>query len=349
MEKTYKQWRVSRMPEGDLTPDIFQLSEAETCAPGEGQVSVRVKLMSIDPGLRLFLTPRNAAPLHRDPEDAPMVNPDEIHIGDVMGGFGIGEVIESRVDHLKPGDIVDGRFGWQEFSIQDAGKVAKRNPDFTLHELLGVLGVTGMTAYHAIFTRAELKPGETVIISAAAGAVGSIAGQMARNLGCRVIGIAGGPEKVHWLKSELKFDNAVDYKAASFEEDLRAACPDGADLYFDNVGGKVLVAASGNLRPRGRILDVGHISSYNSDRIDFDLSRFWVNVIARELRILGVNLWRHMELPAIVSDAEDLISDWLRKGALLAPIEIRQGFKNIPDALVEILAGKNKGKMMVEI
>ena len=217
---TNRQWVFLRNPEGAVTPDIFAWREAAVPDPSPGQVLIRNRMLSIDPANRAWMRGRT----YRE----------QVMPGDVMHGFTLGDVVASTVDEFKPGDVVETMGGWQDYAALPAGELVRRDAGAPLEELIGLYGITGLTAYFGLFDIGRMKAGDTVVVSAAAGAVGVIAGQLARVAGTRVVGIAGGPDKCAWLTQELGYHDAVDYKAGDLQQALARACPDGVDLYFDN-------------------------------------------------------------------------------------------------------------------
>jgi NADPH-dependent curcumin reductase CurA len=331
-----RQWRVLRTPVGDVTPDVFGLSTEDVVAPEDGEVLVKVGCISMEPAYRLYMDPTDHGYL---PYAAP---------GEVMFGYAIGEVVESRAPNLRPGDVVEGLFGWQEHATVSADKVVRRTLDRPLPELLGALGITGMTAYEGVIATGRVAAGETVLISSAAGAVGSIAGQLAKHRGCRVVGIAGGPAKVRWLHDELGFDDAIDYKAGDLASQLDAVCPEGVDLYFDNVGGQTLAAVIPRMKRYGRVILCGFLSTYASRELDFDYTEFIVGVITTQLQLSGIHAPTFIETPQ-GRIAERELAAWLDDGSLTAPTDLRQGIEVMPEALCALFRGEKLGKMMVEL
>ena len=226
-----RQWLYAKQPQGKIGPDTFQWTETAIPEPRAGEALVRTRMLSLDPANRAWMMGKT----YRD----------ALEPGQVMSGFVIGEVVDSRAPGLAKGDIVEGDWGWQDYAALPAKRLTKRTPDAPLEMLIGPLSVTGLTAYFGLLEVGRPKPGDTVLVSAAAGAVGSMVGQIAKIAGCRVVGTAGGQDKCDWLTRELGFDAAVDYKAGGVFRALRAVCPDGIDVYFDNTGGPVLDAALG--------------------------------------------------------------------------------------------------------
>ena len=250
MSPANRQVVLDAIPREKLAPEHFRLVEAERPTPADGEALVRVLYVSLDAANRAWMqgaTYRSA-----------------LKEGDVMAGLSLGEVAESRSSALRPGDLVLGDTGWREWAVLPARHLAKAPRLEPLTHLLSVYGVAGLTAYFGLLECGQPKDGETVVVSAAAGAVGSLAGQIARIKGCRVVGIAGGEEKCRLLTRELGFDAAVDYKAGDTRRALRAACPNGIDVCFDNVGGAVFEACLFNMATFGRIACCGAVSQYDA-------------------------------------------------------------------------------------
>ncbi len=266
--------------------------------------------------------------------------------GDVMAGGALAEVVESRADGLKPGALVFADTGWREWAVLPArhlGPVARLEP---LTHLLSVYGVAGLTAYFGLLECGRPKAGETVVVSAAAGSVGSIVGQIAKIKGCRVIGIAGGQGKCDLLVRELGYDAAVDYKAGDVRRALRAACPDGVDVYFDNVGGDILEACLFNMNTHGRIACCGAVSQYDGVAPPHGPRGVPGLIVTKRLTLTGF----------IVSDFDDKrdralaeLKSWVESGRLKVREDVIQGLDQLPAALIGLLAGDNVGKRMVKV
>src|SRR6059058_2775680 len=255
MPATNHQVRLAARPTGLPTPDVWDHTEEPAGEPGDGEVLVQVLLLSLDPAMRGWMN-----------EGRSYVPP--VKVGAVMRAGGVGRVVASRDDRFAEGDHVSGLLNAQEYAVVPGDQLTKVDTSvapLTTH--VGALGMTGMTAYFGLLEVGALKEGDTVVVSGAAGAVGSVAGQIAKVKGARVVGIAGGPEKCAWLVDELGFDAAIDYKAQDVRRGLREHAPDGIDVYFDNVGGEILDAALANLALHARVVICGAISQYNaSDR-----------------------------------------------------------------------------------
>jgi hypothetical protein len=328
-----RQFQLVRLPDGPLTADCFKLAIAAIPEPKDGEVLLTTRLMSVDAANRAWMQ----GATYRDALGA----------GTVMSARGVGEVVESLHPDFKAGDLAFGDCGWQEYAALP-GKSLMKLPRVTpLSHLLSVYGVSGLTAYFGLTEVGQAKSGETVVISAAAGAVGTFAGQIANILGCRVVGIAGGDEKCRWLTGELGYDAAVDYKSGPIGDRLKAACPDGIDVYFDNVGGDILEAVLPQLKMHGRVACCGIVSTYDtaSQQTHGPRGVPFLFVVKR-LRMQGF----------IVSDffgrrdeALTQLRTWVEDGRLKVIEDIVEGFENLPDALIGLLHGKNRGKRMVKI
>lgn len=262
MSGTNRQWLLAHRPQGMVRTEDFRRHDAPVPALADGEALVKHLYLSFDPTQRGWL------------EDRPSYLP-PVQIGEVMRATTVGEVVESRNPDLLPGDVVMGMGGWQDYSV------ARRDDPFGARKLpagippswfLGVLGVTGVTAYFGLLDLGEPKAGQTVLVSGAAGATGSIAGQIARIKGCRVVGIAGGAEKCRWLTETARFDAAIDYKAEDVDARIGELCPNGVDIFFDNVGGSILEAALNHIAMRARVVLCGGISGYNDTEPTRDLA-----------------------------------------------------------------------------
>jgi hypothetical protein len=273
-----------------------------------------------------------------------------VEIGGVMPASGLGKVIESADPRFSPGDLVTGSTGWRETAVLSGAKLAKVPEGIPPTAALGVLGGTGKTAYLAFVEVGKPKPGDTVVISGAAGATGSIVGQLAKLSGCRVIGIAGGAEKCAWLVDELGFDAAIDYKGGSVRRGLKEHCPNGIDIFFDNVGGDILNDALARIAVGARVVICGGITRYNADPRDPNQMppgpRNYFNVVFTGATIQGFLLPRYeAQFPA----AERRLADWVRSGALRYKEDIQTGFENAPRTLMRLFDGRNFGKQLLRV
>ena len=333
MSETNRQFHIARLPDGPLTRDCFSLAEAAIPEPKEGEVLLKTRYMSIDAASRAWMQ----GATYRDALGA----------GTVMAGRALGEVIESRHPSFHTGDLAFGEFGWQEYAAVPGSSLTKQPHVTPLSHLLSVFGVSGLTAYFGLTEVGRVKSGETVVISAAAGSVGTFAGQVAKILGCRVVGIAGGEEKCRWLTEALGYDAAVNYKSGRVSEDLKAACPDGVDVYFDNVGGDILETALSQMNMKGRIACCGVVSTYDHAAQPAHGPRGVPFLfVVKRLTMSGF----------IVSDfygqREEALTQlraWVDDGRLKVIEDIVEGFEHLPDALIGLLHGENRGKRMVRM
>jgi NADPH-dependent curcumin reductase CurA len=263
-----------------------------------------------------------------------------------MSGFAIGEVVDSKSGGLKAGDIVEGDWGWQDYAVLPARRLTRRTTKAPFELLIGPLSITGLTAYFGLLNIGQPKPGDTVLVSAAAGAVGTMAGQIAKLAGCRVVGTAGGQDKCDWLVRELGFDAAVDYKAGGVYRALRAVCPDGVDVYFDNTGGPVLEAALSLMNLRGRIVCCGNVSQYDVEKPAPGPMAVPGLVVTKRLRLEGFVVMDFFDQRAA---AEARLARWVEEGKIKAIVDIVDGLDKAPQALIGLFEGRNKGKMAVRV
>jgi NADPH-dependent curcumin reductase CurA len=325
---------LASRPSGEPTVDNFAMNEADPAELGDGQVRVRNLFLSVDPYMR-----------GRMNDVKSYVPP--FQVGEPLEGQAVGEVIESRDPQLKAGDLVVHNLGWREETVLDGPAARRIQPPEGLSPsaYLGVLGGTTLTAYVGLLDIAALKPGETVFVSGAAGAVGSMAGQIAKLKGAgRVIGSAGSDEKVRWLR-EIGFDAAFNYKTAPVFSQLREAAPDGIDIYFDNVGGEHLEAALSVLNLHGRVALCGAIAHYNATEPPPGPRNLGL-AITKRLTLRGFIIFDHMaRYPEMIAD----VTGWLREGKLQHAETVVEGLDNAPQAFLDLLNGANTGKMLVRL
>ncbi|MGV9286207.1 NADP-dependent oxidoreductase [Streptomyces sp. NPDC003719] len=329
-----REWHLLSRPVGWPEPEDFSLVEAEVPTPGEGQVLVRNLFLSVDPYMRGRMS---AAKSYVAP----------FELGKVMQGGAVGEVVASNAEGIAVGDHVLHFFGWREYAAVDAANAVKVDPEAApLSTYLGVLGMTGLTAYAGLLRTAAFKEGDAVFVSGAAGAVGSQVGQIAKLKGAsRVIGSAGSDEKVKLLVDEYGFDAAFNYKEGPVAEQLRAAAPDGIDVYFDNVGGDHLEAAIGSLNRDGRIAVCGMISVYNNTE-PAPGPKNLARLIQTRGRIEGFLVGDHYDLqPQFVQE----VGPWVRSGELKYRETVVEGIENNLEAFLGVLRGDNTGKMIVKL
>ena len=336
MTVTSRAWQLARRPHGEPVDEDFALVEQQLPDPGPGEVRVRNTWLSVDPYMRGRM---NDAKSYVAP----------FALGEPMDGGAVGvvEAVGADVDRLAVGDTVLHGLGWREGAVLPADRTQRVDADAAPSQAyLGVLGMTGLTAYAGLLDVAGMQPGETVFVSAAAGAVGSMVGQIARLKGAAaVIGSAGGPEKTRWLLDEAGFTHALDYKAGPIREQLRAAAPDGIDVYFDNVGGDHLEAAIGSLRLHGRAALCGAISAYNATEPPPG-PRNLARLVQNRLTLRGFLVGDHSDArPRFLQD----VGAWLRDGQIAWRETVTDGIESAPDAFRSLLSGGNTGKMLVRL
>jgi hypothetical protein len=328
-----REFHLKSRPQGEPTLSNFELVEVAVPEPSEGQVLVRNLFMSVDPYMRGRMN------------DAKSYTP-PFKLGEPLDGGAVGQVLRSRAPGLAEGDFVSGRGGWREYSVADARTYQKVDPKVgPLSAYLGVLGMPGMTAYVGLLDLGKPASGDTVFVSAAAGAVGGLVGQIARIKGCRVVGSAGSDAKVAHVREKLGFNEAFNYKAGPVAESLARTCPEGIDVYFDNVGGDHLEAAIGKMKNYGRIVLCGAISQYNATA-PVPGPRNLMLAVGKRLTLRGF----------IVSDHQDRLQDflrdvggWLREGKVTDVETTVEGLEKAPEAFIGLLRGENLGKMVVRL
>ena len=334
LPKTYRRVVLVRRPPGEPAESDFRVEEVSMPEPKHGEVLVKVAYLSLDPYQRGRM--RDAASYA-----AP------IGLGEVMTGGIVGEVVKSNNPRFAVGDIVEDRLGWQEYAIGGAATMRKVDPSLApISTANGVLGMPGMTAYFGLLEVGQPKPGETIVVSAASGAVGQVVGQISKIMGCRVVGTAGGQDKCDWLTRELGFDAAVDYKAGNVFRALRSACPDGIDVYFDNTGGPVLDAALALANLRGRIVCCGNVSQYDVEKPAPGPMGVPGLVVVKRLRLEGFIVMDFYDRRA---EAETRLARWIAEGRLKAELDILDGLEKAPEALIGLFEGSNRGKRAVRV
>jgi NADPH-dependent curcumin reductase CurA len=316
-------------------PEDFTWHQGEVPEVPEGGVLVRNLMLSFDPTQRGWM------------EDTPSYLP-PVAIGEVMRASGVGRVVTSRTPELAPGDLVQGLVGWQDYTVAQPGgplALSKLPEGMAPRVALSVLGITGITAYFGLLELGEPLAGDTVVVSAAAGATGSVAAQIAKIRGCRVIGIAGGEAKCRWLLDEAKLDAAIDYKSEDVHARLRELCPMSIDVYFDNVGGPTLEAVLHEIGQRARIVLCGGISGYN-DPEPAPGPRNLMNLVVRRGRMEGFIV---IDYAARFGEAITALSQWLHQGRIAHMEDVQHGLENAPATLRRLFEGKNLGKQLLEI
>jgi hypothetical protein len=322
---------LARLPTGKLSTDDFELRDAPAPEPGDGEVLVQTLLLSIDAANRAWMqgaTYRSA-----------------LAAGDVMAGLVLGRVEVSNAPGVAVGDIVEAESGWQERAVHPARAVRRVEVRRPLTNHLSVLGITGRTAWTGLFDVGRPQPGETVLVSAAAGATGNVVGQLAKRHGCRVVGVAGSAEKLRFCTEELGFDAAVSHRDEHLHRALKAACPDGVDVYFDNTGGRVLEAALSRMNLRGRIVCCGVVSQYDTDNPAPGPRGVPGLLVTKRLRMEGFVVLDDLDGAAA---REGLVAA-LDAGELKVVEDVLDGLDRAPEALVGLLAGDNVGKRMVRV
>lgn len=331
MSETNRQWLLRARPVGMVKESDFELREEPVPAPAQGQVLVRNRWLAFEPAMRGWM------------EDRPNYIP-PVGIGEVMRGMAVGEVVASRLDGYAPGDLVTGMTGWQEWALGD-GALRKLPPGTDPRLALSVLSITGITAYFGLLEVGKLREGDVVVISGAAGATGSVAGQIAKRKGCRVVGVAGGREKCTWLTDRAHFDAAIDYKSEDVGARLDELCPDGVDLFFDNVGGPVLDEVLARIARGARIVICGAISRYNAEEPPPGPKNYY-RVVAQRGCIEGFVVLDF--LPRAGEAIADLAA-WVADGSIAWEVDVQKGFEDAPKTLLRLYTGANFGKQLLEL
>jgi len=329
-----RQWVLARRPRGLVSAEDFRWVESAAPEPAEGEVLVRNLYLSCDPTQRGWMAADTYMPA--------------VKIGEVMRSFAAGKVIASRDPSFKPGELVQGLLGWQDYAIARAGTPSSPTPvppGVPLETAMSALGLTGITAYFGLLEIGRPQPGETVVVSGAAGATGSAVAQIAKIKGCRAIGIAGGPEKCRYLTGELGLDAAIDYKGEDVAARLGQLCPKGIDVYFDNVGGDILDAALSCLAMRGRVVLCGAIARY-SDRGVAPGPKNYLSLLVRRGRMEGFIV---LDFFPRAGEAVAALAGWIREGKLKDRVDVQEGLENAPATLARLFKGENRGKQLLKI
>ena len=337
MSDTNRQWLLAARPHGAPTANDFRFEETAVPQAGDGEVLCRTRWLSLDPYMRGLMD-----------DSASYIA--SVPIGGVMGGGTVGEVLESRAEGFAAGDIVLGMGGWQSHFVLPAGELRKLPPGVApLSYFLGVLGMPGMTAHTGLMEIGKPQAGETIVIGAASGAVGALVGQIAKIKGLRVVGVAGGPDKCAYVRDELGFDACLDHRAADFEVQLAAACPNGVDIYWENVGGRTLWAVLPLLNDFARVPLCGLIAWYNLDKLPGgpDLSPVLLRtMLVKRLTVRGFIV---LDFEPLFGAAFGALSGWLRAGQLKTREDVVEGLENAPEAFIGLLEGRNFGKLVVKV
>ncbi|WP_248516448.1 NADP-dependent oxidoreductase [Salinarchaeum laminariae] len=334
MPETHSAWYFAERPQGEPDLDCFDLREEERPSPNPGELLVEVQYLSVDPYMRGRMDDRES---YAEPWD----------VGDVLKGAVVGEVVESHHHSYEEGDFVTGEGAWAEYSVLDGDDVGPVDPSIADPEAyLGVLGMPGRTAYFGLLEEGEPKPGDTVVVSGAAGAVGSVVGQIASMNGCHVVGFAGSEEKTDWLTDDLGFDAAINYKTT---EDYRAAlddaAPGGVDVYFDNVGGPITDAVFTKLNLDARVAVCGQIAHYNAESVPMGPRKLPM-LIAPRATVQGLLVG---DYATRFGEASKQLAQWVGAGELEHRETIVEGLDRAPEAFLGLFSGDNIGKQVVQV
>ena len=328
-----KSWILYKRPSGYPKSEDFKLVESELPELLEGEILIESKFLSLDPYMRGRMNDTKSY--------APSVK-----LGDVMTGEAVGKVIKSRNRKIKEGYFVNAHIGWQEYGKTDGNSVRIIDPNLApISTALGVLGMPGLTAYFGLLNICKPLPGDTVVVSAASGAVGAIVGQIAKIMGCRVIGIAGSEQKIDYCSSELNFDFVINYKKENVINKILEYAPEGVDVYFDNVGGEISDAVISNIAIGGRIAICGQISLYNLEEASMG-PRMGGTLLINQASMQGFLVF---QFKSQYQDGLIRLSDWVRKGSLKYKEDIIDGIENVPKAFIGMMNGKNFGKLLIRL
>ena len=337
MPETNRQWLLATRPPGIVEREHFEWREEPVPSIGEGEFLVRNLWLSCDPAQRAWMETDTYIP--------------RLPLGEVMASGSAGEVVESNHPDFAAGDIVSGVFGWQDYAVSDGGGFGglfpplKIPPGVDIPTALSLFGTTGLTAYFGLLHVGELKPGETVLVSGAAGAVGSIVCQIAKIKECRVVGIAGGARKCAWLRDELGVDDAIDYKGEDVAARVGETCPKGVDVFFDNVGGETLDAALAHMARGARIVICGNVSAYSGFEQRRGIRNYF-NLILQRGTMRGFLVFDYLDR---AMEAIGDLATWAGEGRIKNQVDIVEGLENAPDALKRLFTGENLGKQLVKI
>ena len=328
-----RQFRLASRPVGEPTRENWEFTTEEVTEPADGQFLVEVQYISLDPAMRGWMN-----------EGKSYIEP--VGIGEVMRAGAVGKVVASKHPDFKEGDEVSGGFGVQAYALSDGKGVVKVDTSFApLPTYLGTLGMPGMTAYFGILDTGQPKEGETVLVSGAAGAVGSVVGQIAKIKGCRVVGIAGGEKKCKYITEELGFDEAIDYKSENIYAGLKRTCPKGIDVYFDNVGGDILDAALTRLNFKARIVVCGAISQYNNMQA-VQGPKNYLSLLVNRARMEGIVVFDNAKN---YGKAARQMAEWMAMGKLKNKEHIEEGIENFPETLMKLFTGDKMGKLVLKV
>lgn len=338
MSQTHRRIVLAQRPQGAPTPSDFRLEEVPLPEPGEGEVRLRTLYLSLDPYMRGRMS------------DAPSYAP-PMAVGDVMVGGTVSRVEASRHPDYREGDLVVAYSGWQEYAVSDGAGLMKLDPGMSHPSLaLGVLGMPGFTAYMGLLDIGAPQPGETLVVAAATGAVGSVVGQIGKLKGCRVVGVAGGAEKCRYAVEELGFDACVDHRAPDFPAQLAAACPAGIDVYFENVAGAVLRTVIPLLNAKARVPVCGLIAEYNAESLPpgpDHLPLLMGAILRKRLKVQGFIIFNDYghRYPEFITE----MAPWVEQGRIKYREDVVKGLENAPQAFIGLLQGQNFGKLIVKV
>ncbi|MFD1515594.1 NADP-dependent oxidoreductase [Halomarina rubra] len=333
MRDTNRVWLLAQRPDGRPDAECFEFVERDVPDPDRDEVLVRTLYMSVDPYMRGRM---------RDAESYA----DPWEVGEPMQAGVVGEIVASNHPRWEEGDVVTGNLQWADYAVAGGHELTRVDPDVApVSTALGVLGMPGRTAYFGLLDVGEPTPGDTVVVSGAAGAVGSVVGQIAKEAGCRVVGVAGAEEKVDWLTDELGFDAAINYEDEDVHGALREAAPDGVDVYFDNVGGPVTDAVFRELNVRSRVVVCGQIALYNATEVPTG-PRKLTQLIQKRARVEGVLVSDYADRFA---EATDRLGRWVNDGTVQYRETTTDGLENAPDAFLGLFDGVNVGKQVVKV
>jgi hypothetical protein len=328
-----RQWLINAHPRGrGLIDDDFKWNETKARDPAPGEVLVAVKYLGFDPAQKGWME-----------NIANYVAPTTI--GEVMRGSGIGQVVKSNADGLSEGDMVMGLLGWQDYATVASRDLTRIENDGLLTANLGALGTTGMTAYFGLLRHGRPKPGDTVVVSGAAGATGSMVGQIAKIGGCRVIGIAGGPDKCSWIVNECGFDAAIDYKNEKVRSRIRELAPDGVHVIYDNVGGSILNDMLACMALHARVVICGGISRYETGTLPAGPEHYF-NLVFQRATMEGFIV---LDYAQEFADARKRMKAWVREGRIKFAEDIQSGLENAPRTLMRLFSGQNFGKQLLKV
>ena len=337
MTEVNRQWLLTNRPVGTIKDTDFELRTAPVPEPKDGEFVVRVTHLSFDPTQRVWISIDSYVPA--------------VPIGSVVRAIGVGQVVKSKHPDFKEGELVQGSLGWQDYLVTsgmtDIMPVTKLVPGVAPEQVLGIFGITGLTAYFGLTDVGKPKAGDVVVVSGAAGATGSVVVQLAKALGCKVIGIAGGPDKCRWVVEQAKADAAIDYKRENVAARIKELAPQGVNVVFENVGGEILDASLQNLALRARVVLCGGISGYNA--VDPSATagiRNYMMLTVMRARIEGFII---LDYAQRFGEAVEGLSKLMAEGKLKTAVDLQQGFENIPSTLRRLFEGKNIGKQLLKL